>query len=191
MGRSPASLDRLRGGWALVSGSARAEGLGFAFARDLAGRGFNVVLTDVLDAELRDRAAELRERFGVEVRTAACDLGQPAPYLALEEAVRGIAVDVLVCNHMYTPTDTPPILDMPLDTHSRMVDINARGYTNLIHRFGTAMRERGRGAIVIVSSGAGLTLNRTFLLAQTRLVSRRRAVLSIGRFMARGLGKPS
>jgi uncharacterized protein len=57
---------------------------------------------------------------------------------------------------MYTPTDTPQILDMPLDVHNRMVDINARAYVNLIYRFGQSMRTRRKGAIVIVSSGAGL-----------------------------------
>jgi hypothetical protein len=45
---------------------------------------------------------------------------------------------------------------MPLDMHNRMIDINARAYVNLIYRFGQLMKERRRGAIVIVSSGAGL-----------------------------------
>ena len=122
--------------WALVSGAAREQGLGYAFARQLAVEGLNLVLVDILDEELHARANELRQQFGVEVRTAICDLGAPAPYKALEEAVGGLDIDVLVCNHMFTPADTPPILDMPLDTHSRMIDINARAYTNLIHRFG-------------------------------------------------------
>lgn len=255
--------------WALVSGAAREQGLGYAFARQLAVEGLNLVLVDILDDELHARADELRQQFGVEVRTAICDLGAPAPYKALEDAVRGLDVDVLVCNHMFTPTDTPPILDMPLEIHSRMIDINARAYTNLIHRFGREMRDRGRGAIIIVASGAGLTSapytaayaankafqiklgealwyellgtgvdvlimigglmntqgdalskyprwlmaetapvvrevlsavgrkhmvipglpSRAFLFAQTRLMTRRRAVLSIGRFMSSGLGK--
>ena len=90
---------------------------------------------------------------------ATCDLGAPAPYEALEDAVADLNIDVLVCNHMlmFTPADTPPILDMPLEAHSRMIDINARAYTNLIHRFGRDMRDRGRGAIIIVASGVGNT----------------------------------
>jgi short-subunit dehydrogenase len=255
--------------WALVSGAAREQGLGYAFARQLAVEGLNLVLVDILEAELHARANELRQQFGVEVRTAICDLGAPAPYKALEDAVGGLDVDVLVCNHMFTPTDTPPILDMPLETHSRMIDINARAYTNLIHRFGCEMRDRGRGAIIIVASGAGLTSapytaayaankafqitlgealwyelqgsgvdvlvmigglmntqgdalakypqwmiaepapvvrevlsavgrkpmvipgfpSRAFLFVQTRLMTRRAAISSIGRFMASGLGK--
>ena len=42
----------------------------------------------------------------------------------------------------------------PLDVHNRMIDINARAYVNLIYRFGQLMRDRRRGAIVVVSSGA-------------------------------------
>ena len=38
-----------------------------------------------------------------------------------------------------------------------MLDINARAYTNLVYRFGTEMRRRGRGATVLVGSGVGLT----------------------------------
>ena len=39
----------------------------------------------------------------------------------------------------------------------RMLDINARAYTNLVYRFGTEMRRPGRGATVLVGSGVGLT----------------------------------
>ena len=70
-------------------------------------------MVDILDDELHTRAKELREQFGVEVRTTTCDLGAHAPYKTIEEAVGGLDIDVLVCNHMFTPADTPPILDMP------------------------------------------------------------------------------
>lgn len=258
-----------RGGWAVVTGAARDVGLGYAFARQLAAEGLNLILVDVLDDELAARASELRAEFGVEVRTAPCDMADENAIEQIEHAAGGAQVDVLVCNHMFTPPDTPRILDMPLDVHRRMIDINARGYTDLLHRFGNQMRARGRGSIVIVSSGVGLTSspftgaygankafqiclgealwfellgsgvdvlvmvgglmntqgdlfdkypqwlisephavvrrvlnavgrrhmlvpsvpNRLFLLAQTRLMSRRRAVVSIGRFQAKGLGK--
>jgi uncharacterized protein len=262
-------LASLSGGWALISGAAKPEGLGYAYARQLAADGFNVVLVDLMADELQSRAAELQEQFGVEVRTVVCDLGSPGPYAALADATNDLEVDVLVCNHMYTPVDSPEVLDMPLEVHCRMLDINARGYVNLLHPYGRAMRARNRGAIVVVASGAGLTsapytgaysankafqialaealwyelgdsavevlimaaglmrtqgdaldsypqwmiaepvdvvrealgaigrkhlvytgwANRLTMMVQTRLLSRRRTVLSIGSFMAKGLGK--
>ncbi|PEG51179.1 SDR family NAD(P)-dependent oxidoreductase [Mycolicibacterium diernhoferi] len=258
-----------RGGWALVTGAARDVGLGYAFARQLAAEGLNLILVDILDDELAARSAELRTEFGVDVISVPCDMGDPDAIDRIAAATDGAQVDLLVCNHMFTPSDTPRVLDMPLDVHRRMIDINARGYTDLIHRYGNQMRSRGRGSIVIVSSGVGLTSspftgaygankafqiglgealwfellgsgvdvlvmvgglmntqgdlfdaypqwlisephavvrrvlsaigrkhmlvpslpNRLFLLLQTRLMSRRRAVMSIGQFQAKGLGK--
>jgi short-subunit dehydrogenase len=257
------------GGWAVVTGAARDVGLGYAFARQLAAEGLSVILVDVLADELAARAAELRAEFGVHVRAVPCDMADTNAIEQIESAADGAEIDVLVCNHMFTPPDTPRILDMSLDVHRRMIEINARGYTDLVHRFGNQMRARGRGSIVIVASGVGLTSspftgaygankafqiclgealwfellgsgvdvlvmvgglmntqgdlfdkypqwlisephavvrrvltaigrkhmlvpsvpNRLFLLAQTRLMSRRRAVVSIGRFQAKGLGK--
>lgn len=280
MGRKVAHRRRVRalrrsrvraykGGWAVVTGAARGVGLGHAFARQLAAEGLNLIIVDVLDDELSARAAELRAEFGIEVRAVPCDMGDTNAIEQIDSAAGGAEIDVLVCNHMFTPPDTPRILDMSLDVHRRMIDINARGYTDLVHRFGNQMRARGRGSIIIVASGVGLTSspftgaygankafqiglgealwfellgsgvdvlvmvgglmntqgdlfdrypqwlisephavvrrvlkavgrkhmlvpsvpNRVFLLMQTRLMSRRRAVLSIGRFQTKGLGK--
>src|SRR5256714_10294210 len=149
-------LERYAGSWALVTGSARLEGLGFAFARALAARRVNVVLVDILAEELEARAEELRSSYGVSVRVLPADLGDVGCIRSMQETLQDIDVDIVICNHMYTPTDTPEILDMPLDVHNRMIDINARAYVNLIYRFGELMRDRRRGAIVIMSSGAGL-----------------------------------
>jgi short-subunit dehydrogenase len=150
------SLKARYGDWALITGAARAEGLGYTFARQVAEQGMNIVLLDILEAELHQRAEELRQNYGVEVRTIAVDLAPIASIETIIRAMQDIKVGLLVCNHMYTPANTPKILDMDLATHHRMMDINARAYTSLIHTFGNQMRERGQGAIVIVASGAGL-----------------------------------
>ncbi|WP_082690275.1 SDR family NAD(P)-dependent oxidoreductase [Mycobacterium sp. M26] len=262
-------VDRFAGSWALVTGSARAEGLGYALARQLAEHRINVVLVDILEADLQTRADELRSAYGIEVRPIAADLGDLASYPRIMQALNDITVDVLICNHMFTPKDTPTILDMDLDVHNAMIDINARAYVNLIHPLATLMVNRGRGAVVVVSSAAGLTptpytgayagnkafqiafgealwfelrhtgvdvlvvsaglmdtqgdaldnypkwqiadpnqcatqilssigrkhmitpgrANHLFTLINTRLMSRRRAVETVGRFMEKGLGK--
>lgn len=149
-------LEIYRSSWALVTGAAREEGLGFAYARQLAEHGLNLVLVDILNEELEVRAKQLRDVHGVEARTVAADLGDLAAYQRIDDATQDVTIDVLICDHMYTPADTPTILDMDLAEHNRMIDINARAYANLIHVFGNKMKTRRRGAIVIVSSGAGL-----------------------------------
>lgn len=152
----PSSIAKYAGGWALVTGAARAAGLGYEFARQLAAAGLNLVLVDVLDTELPRRARELTVEFGIQARAVVQDLGDAPPLEALDAAVADLDIDVLVCNHMLTPADTPEILDMPIELHHRLIDVNARAYVTLIHRFAGAMRHRGRGAVIIVASGAGL-----------------------------------
>ena len=64
------------GPWALVTGAARLEGLGFEFARQLGSVGMNLILVDVLEKEVEARARELRESVGVEVLPVGMDLGR-------------------------------------------------------------------------------------------------------------------
>lgn len=144
------------GPWAIVTGAARAEGLGYGFARHLAGRQINLVLVDILADELEARAAELRRNYLVKVKPVALDLGQPDFISQLLAETDGLEIGLLVCNHMFTPADTPAILDMPLELHHRMLDINARAYTTLVHTYGRQMQANRRGGIILVSSGAGL-----------------------------------
>lgn len=262
-------MQRIDGAWAVVTGAGRSEGLGFAFARDLAQRGWNLGLVDILGDEVEQRAKEIRATTSVQAKGICLDLGSDHFVPPLLDALGDVEVGCLVCNHMYTPPDTPTVLDMDLEVHLRMLDINARAYTILIHTFGNRMRERGRGTIVVVSSGAGILhapytgaysankafqiglgetlwyelqgtgvdvvtlaaglmdtqgdaldkypkalianpvdvvretlagvgrkptvvpgwLNRLFFVLQTRLMSRKQAVNSIGDFMKKGLGK--
>ena len=56
---------------------ARSVGLGEAFARQLAGRGLNLLLLARGQAALDALAADLRKAHGIEVRTLATDLARP------------------------------------------------------------------------------------------------------------------
>lgn len=150
------SLIERYGNWALITGAAREEGLGFTFARQLAAQGINLVLVDILEAELNQRAETLRQQHNVEVRPVTLDLSDTNFAPALEAHTHDIEVGLLVCNHMYTPADTPEILDMELVLHHRMLDINARAYTTLMHVYGRQMRARKRGGIIVIASGAGV-----------------------------------
>lgn len=147
---------RKYGPWALVTGAARAEGLGHSFARHLAGRGFNLALVDIAGDELAARAEELRAKYLVKARPIVLDLGRDDFLDELLPQTADITVGLLVCNHMWTPKDTPTIMEMDLATHMAMLNINARAYTALIHAYGRPMVDRAQGGIVIVTSGAGL-----------------------------------
>jgi hypothetical protein len=144
------------GPWALVTGAGRAEGLGFEFASQLAAKGINLILVDVLAEETEERAKEIRSVHGVEAIPVCMDLGRRAFRDELLAAAGERDVGLLVCNHMYSPKDTPTVLDMEPEQLDAMIDINARAYTHLVHAFGNPMVARGRGGIILVSSGAGI-----------------------------------
>lgn len=88
----------LHGRWALVTGAS--SGLGVDFARELAGRGCNLVLVARREEQLRRLADEIMARDGVAVEVIAMDLGLvDAPqrlYDQLTAANR--AIDILVNN---------------------------------------------------------------------------------------------
>lgn len=88
----------LHGRWALVTGAS--SGLGVDFARELAGRGCNLVLVARREEQLRRLADEIMARAGVAVEVIAMDLGLvDAPqrlYDQLTAANR--AIDILVNN---------------------------------------------------------------------------------------------
>lgn len=144
------------GPWAVVTGTARSEGIGYSFARHLAGKHLNLVLVDIMGDELELRAQELRQKYGVQVKTAVLDLGQAESLTKLQAITADLEIGLLVCNHMTLDPNTPPILEMDLEMHRTMLNVNAGGYTALIHTYGRQMLAQNRGGIVIVSSQAGL-----------------------------------
>lgn len=140
------------GGWALVAGAS--AGLGAAFAREAARLGFDVVLLarrgDVLD----ETAASIRAEFGVATRPIVADLARDDIVDVVAEQTADLDVGVLVYNaaaELYGP-----FLTLDHDTHRTNIAVNCFTPTVLAEHFGARMRDRGRGAIAIVSSLAAL-----------------------------------
>ena len=147
-------MDRFRlryGPWALVAGAS--EGIGAAFADQIAAHGVNLVLMARRAPLLASLQESLRDRHGVEVRTVAVDLvGRDALEAALRET-EDLEVGMLIYNAAYSRIG--PFLDDPLDEHLRELDLNCRGPMMFVHSFGGPMAARERGGIVLMSSLAG------------------------------------
>jgi len=133
---------------ALVAGAS--EGIGAAFAHELASAGLQLVLVARRAQPLDKLAGELRAVHGVEVRSLRCDLGEEAGADAIIEACRGLEIGLLVYNAAASAVGR--FLDTPVATHLRAVDVNARGPMLLAHAFGGPMAARGRGGIILMSS---------------------------------------
>src|SRR5512147_2177244 len=126
------------------------QGLGAAFADQLARSGLNLFLIARKPGPLEETAAALRSRHGVQVRTASIDLAEPGFLDKVDAAAAGLEIGLLVCDAAQAHTGR--FLDSDLDSALRILDTNCRAPLSLIRRFGGMMAERGRGGIVVMSS---------------------------------------
>ncbi|MGO0577168.1 SDR family NAD(P)-dependent oxidoreductase [Ornithinimicrobium panacihumi] len=140
-------------GTALVTGAS--VGLGREFAEQLAGRGHDLVLVARDLARLEVAAQELRARYAVSVEVLPTDLADRAQLQRVADRLADPArpVDLLVNNAGFG--SRKGFVRNDLDEEERAVDVMVRAVMVLSHAAGGAMRERGHGAILNVSSVAG------------------------------------
>ncbi|MBP7147216.1 MAG: SDR family oxidoreductase [Acidobacteria bacterium] len=145
----------LHGKRALVTGAS--GGIGGAFARQLAARGASLLLTGRNEDKLRSLAAELGAGGAGEVTWIAADLGQPGGCRSLFEQTEAAnrPIDILVNNAGVGRFGA--LVDRPWDDVAAELQLNMLSLTELAQRFGRAMRERGRGYILNVSSFVAYT----------------------------------
>ena len=140
------------GPWAVVAGAS--EGLGAEFAKQLAESGVNLLLI-ARQAELLSGVAEdIRCRHGVEVRCLVQDLADTGLARILQEATADLEVGIIVYNAAYVPTGQ--FTEMNPDSLEQLVRVNVQGPVTTVRALVPAMCERGRGAVVLVSSLAGM-----------------------------------
>ena len=139
---------------ALITGAS--SGIGEAFARELAARGLNLVLTARREAILTTLADELTRQHGVTVHVIALDLAQPGACAEIQQrlAEAGLAVDILINNAGFGIYEEFGAGEMAGDL--QMVDLHCRAVVDLTWRLLPPMKARRRGAVIIVSSILGL-----------------------------------
>lgn len=140
---------------ALVTGANR--GIGLEVCRQLAARGFHVVLTarDPLKAEAAART--IRASGAGSVTAAPLDVtdGRSISALADDLAARVLPVDVLVNNAAILLAEEEGVLDTPLAQLRETLETNVVGAVAMCQAFVPGMIERGYGRVVNVSSEAG------------------------------------
>jgi short-subunit dehydrogenase len=142
------------GAWALVAGAS--DGIGEAFARSIAARGVNVLLLARRAALLEQLAAELRAAHGVDARPLVADLTAADLDARVAEGTRGLEVGLLVYN-AGAVHGVGAFHERPLAHAEQLVALNCTGVVQLCHQLGGAMRARGRGGIVLVTSMVALS----------------------------------
>jgi uncharacterized protein len=150
MSRAVAFSSRY-GPWAVVAGAS--EGLGRAFAMELAARDIGVVLVARRAAMLQALAGELAD-MGAAAVIVAADLATPDGQAAIAAATDSLEIGLVVANAAYAPIG--PFLGGHDEDAHRAVAVNCTSPLLLVQRFAPAMVQRGRGGIVLMSSLAGL-----------------------------------
>jgi short-subunit dehydrogenase len=124
--------------------------LGAAYATQLAAAGFSLVLVARRTPELETLAAMLAERHGARTLALTLDLAQADAADSLDQQTRDLDVGLLIYNATRAPVGQ--FLDLSLDEHLDELAVNVRAPMELAWRFGRRFRERGRGAVLLMSS---------------------------------------
>ncbi|MGW0363922.1 SDR family NAD(P)-dependent oxidoreductase [Streptomyces sp. NPDC002990] len=144
----------------LITGAS--TGLGAAFARGFAAKGCDLVLVARDEDRLASLAAELGREFEAAAEVLAADLLDPRGCASVAErlADRARPVDVLVNNAGFGLA--APFPYSPVEDEERMLDLLVKVPLRLTHAALPGLRERRRGAVVNVSSVAGLLPTGTY-----------------------------
>ena len=145
---------------ALVTGAS--AGIGRGFAERLAREGNDLVLVARDRARLDRLARELHASFGVDVEVLVADLSDrdATAQVCARLADPARAVDLLVNNAGFGQKGS--FLDNDLAAEEAGLDVMVRAVMLTCHAAGRAMRERGRGTIVNVSSVASFIANGSY-----------------------------
>jgi short-subunit dehydrogenase len=133
---------------ALITGAS--SGIGEEFARQLAGRGYDLILV----ARRRDRLEQLAEQVPTTAHVVECDLASEAAKLPGEVEKLGVDVDLLVNNAGFGTRGH--FVDLDAERDSEMIRLNCEAVVTLTHAFVPTMIQRGRGGVITVASTAGM-----------------------------------
>ncbi len=150
--REPAKdTRRLRaryGEWAVVTGAS--DGIGRAFASELARSGMNVALVARRAALLEQLARELSETYEVACRVIVADLATQDGNRMLIKSTDSLEVGVLVAAAGFGTSGE--FVDSDLDNEETMLNVNCLASLRVAWHFARRFRDRKRGAIVLLSS---------------------------------------
>jgi uncharacterized protein len=133
---------------ALITGAS--SGIGEEFARQLAARGYELVLV----ARRKKRLEQLAEELPTTAHIVPSDLASEAEKLHGKVAKLGVDIDLLVNNAGFGLRGH--FKDLDPTREAEMVRVNCEAVVTLTHAFVPPMIERGNGGVITVASTAGM-----------------------------------
>ena len=146
-------MQKKYGTTALVTGAS--SGIGEAFVRELSSQGFTVVAVARREDRLQQLSDDIARAGKGHVVPVVADLSQSDGVDTVVRAVdaAGLSIDVLVNNAGVGYLGAVETIDR--DKTLSMINLNCRAVVDMTMRFLPGMKERKRGAVIIVSSVVG------------------------------------
>lgn len=146
------------GSWAVVTGAT--DGIGKAYAKELARRGINIVLISRSEGKLQDVADEIGKESKVKTRIIVADFGKGLElYDSIRSQLDDLEIGTLVNNVGMSYPFPNYLLEIPEREEfcMKMININVTSMTMMTSIVMPGMVERRRGVIINLSSGAGMS----------------------------------
>jgi short-subunit dehydrogenase len=148
MSSAAPAFARKYGSWALVTGAS--EGIGRAFAVELAQRGVHVILVARRQPQLEQLANSLTDAHGVHCQVVLANLSHPEGVQQVLARTADHDVGLVVCAAGFGTSG--PFLQNDLPTEMDMLQVNCGALAALSWGMGQRMVQRGRGGLVLMSS---------------------------------------
>ncbi|NWW35647.1 HSDL1 protein, partial [Panurus biarmicus] len=144
-------LVKKYGKWAVVTGST--DGIGRAYAKELAKRGVNIILVSRNKEKLEAVSRSISETYQVETDFIVADFSKGRElYPAIKEALKDREIGILVNNVGIFYAHTDYFTNLSEDTLWDLIHINIASATMMTHIVLPGMVKKKKGAIVNLSS---------------------------------------
>lgn len=141
-------LVRKYGNWAFIAGAA--EGIGEAYTRALARRGFNLILLDNQSDSLNTLVEQLNETYDVKIITLHMDLGTHNAASRILEAIQKVNCRFIVYVAAYSKIK--PFIQNTTEELDAYVNVNMRTPLHLFHGFIDQQESNAPAGILLMSS---------------------------------------
>ncbi|BFG16256.1 hypothetical protein CerSpe_025300 [Prunus speciosa] len=155
----PAKNLKKYGSWALVTGPT--DGIGKAFAFQLARKGLNLVLVGRNPEKLKDVSDSILAKYGkTQIKTVVVDFTGDLDdgVKRIRETIEGLDVGLLVNNVGISYPYARFFHEVDEELLKNLIKVNVEGTTKVTQAVLPGMLQRKRGAIVNIGSGAAIVI---------------------------------